>query len=89
MHTYSFQRVPVWFCKAVLMTFCIGGSGCAAITGPDWSDPGPIQTQKRRAIRFDPYLENDIGPPIDGGRPRDYLAPIPQVERARWWAPIR
>ena len=48
---------------------------------PDWSSPGTIRTQQLRAMRHDPYAENDIAPPVVGGRPRDYLVPTPRPVR--------
>jgi hypothetical protein len=48
-------------------------------------------------VRFDPFMENDIGPSLfrqygtlDGTRPRDYAEPVAEVKRARWWSqPLR
>ena len=46
-------------------------------------------------MRFDPYLQDDIGPyalrlPLmDGSRPRDFNEPVAEVKRARWWAPVQ
>jgi hypothetical protein len=72
-------------------------AGCASLGRPDWLDPGPAKSQQRRAVRFDPYMENDIGPYafrqfggiMDGTRPRDYAEPMTEVKRARWWSPAR
>jgi hypothetical protein len=79
---------------AALLAACglLAGGGCAALGRPDWLRPGPEATQRRRAVRFDPFLQNDIGPyqfrlPLmDGTRPRDYAEPITEVERSRWWS---
>jgi len=67
--------------------------GCASLGKPQWLEPGPARNQQRRAVRFDPFMENDIGPYafrqygiMDGSRPRDYAEPVPEVRRARWWA---
>jgi hypothetical protein len=68
-------------------------SGCASLGKPDWLDPGPAANQRRKAVRFDPYLQDDIAPSqlrlsiMDGSRPRDFLEPVPEVKRARWWSP--
>jgi len=70
-------------------------SGCASLGKPDWLEPGPAQSQRRRAVRFDPYLQDDIAPSslrvplMDGARPRDFAEPIPEVRRSRWWSPVR
>ena len=71
------------------------GSGCVSLGKPDWLDPGPVRAQQRKAVRFDPYLQEDIGPyqfrlPLmDGSRPRDFAEPVPEVRRARWWSPVQ
>jgi hypothetical protein len=76
---------------AVLLAACAGG--CASLGKPDWLDPGPAMNQRRKAVRFDPYLQDDIAPSqlrlsiMDGSRPRDFLEPVPEVKRARWWSP--
>ena len=71
---------------------CLSG-GCASLGKPEWLEPGPARNQQRRAVRFDPFMENDIGPYafrqygiMDGTRPRDYAEPVPEVRRARWWS---
>ncbi|HBB73388.1 MAG TPA: hypothetical protein DC048_02950 [Planctomycetaceae bacterium] len=76
---------------------CAAVSGCASLGRPEWLDPGPIRNQRRRAVRFDPFMQNDIGPStlreytiLDGTRPRDYAEPVAEVNRPRWWSqPVR
>ena len=66
--------------------------GCSTLGRPDWLYPGPAEQQRRRAVKYDPYLQDDLGPyqfrlPLmDGSRPRDVLEPVPEVKRARWGA---
>jgi len=72
-------------------------SGCASLGKPTWLAAGPARAQQRRATRFDPFPQDDIGPYafrtygiMDGARPRDYSEPVPEVRRARWWSqPLR
>jgi hypothetical protein len=72
-------------------------TGCASLGRPDWLEPGPAASQRRRAVRFDPFMQNDIGPStlreytlLDGTRPRDYAEPVAEVNRSRWWSqPVR
>lgn len=77
---------------AVLVVGSLAVAGCSTLGRPDWLYPGPAQLQQRRAVRFDPYLQDDIAPSqlrlplMDGSRPRDFLEPVPEVKRARWWA---
>lgn len=52
------------------------------VVKPQLCDPGWAQQQRARAIQFDPYPQNDVGPEIVGGRPPDYAVPPNEVERA-------
>ena len=56
--------------------------GCAGM-GPRWSDPGTTMEQRNRAVVHDPYVDNKLGPPVVGGRPRDYLNPLAEPEGNR------
>ena len=78
---------------ALAMLAALGASGCASLGKPAWLEPGPARSQRRRATRFDPFPQDDIGPYafrtygiMDGSRPRDYAEPVPEVRRARWWS---
>ena len=81
--------------RVMLAVACLGRAGCATHGRPDWAAPGPAAKQQRRAVRFDPYLQDDIAPAslrlsiMDGARPRDFADPVPEVTRSRWWAPMR
>jgi len=88
--------MPRLAATAFLMIAVVGGAGgCASLGRPQWLEPGPTRNQQRKAVRFDPYLQNDIGPyafrmPLmDGSRPRDFIEPVPEVRRSRWWSPVR
>lgn len=80
---------------AVACLTSLSSAGCASLGRPDWAAPGPAAKQQRRAVRFDPYLQDDIAPAslrlsiMDGARPRDFADPVPEVTRSRWWAPMR
>jgi hypothetical protein len=85
--------------SALVLVVCpvIAAAGCASVGRPEWLDPGPVRNQQRRAVRFDPFMQNDIGPStlreytiLDGTRPRDYAEPVAEVNRPRWWSqPVR
>ena len=57
----------------------------------DWGTPritppfGSIGQQQARAQYHEPYPENDVGPPVEGGRPREYE---PRGEVARELQPL-
>jgi hypothetical protein len=63
----------------VVVGLCLAsGSGCSSsLARPNWLNPGPVGYQQQVAERFDPYPEDDLGPPIVGGRPREYEIPRP------------
>ena len=61
-----------------------GVLGCRSVAGPSWSSPGTTAVQQNRAQRFDPYPEDDAGPPIEGARPRGFQTPPAEVKRSRW-----
>ena len=72
-----------WVVAAVLF---MGMAGCG-VERPRLLHPGPAAYQQKKAERFDPYADNDIGPEVVGARPRDYQKPIPETSRARWTIP--
>jgi hypothetical protein len=55
--------------------------GCKGLTRPAWLHPGTATEQQTRAQKYDPYPENDLGPPVVGGRPMEYRSPPPEVQR--------
>ncbi len=89
------RRICLMVCA--LLVIATLASGCASLGKPKWLEPLPAKSQQRRAVRFDPFMENDIGPSLfrqyttlDGTRPRDYAEPVAEVKRSRWWAqPLR
>ena len=59
-------------------------SGCRGLSGPRLGGAGTAAYQQARAERFDPYPENEPGPPVVGSRPMEFQDPVPEVQRARW-----
>src|SRR5689334_9433228 len=60
-----------WWFLALLAAL---SSGCAW----DWPTlrrPGPIDYQRNEAQLHDPYPDPDAGPPVVGGRPREFQKP--------------
>ncbi len=49
---------------------------------PEWGNPGTINQQQQRAVVHDPYGDNDAGPKIEGGRPREFEKPLAQPVRS-------
>ncbi len=55
---------------------------------PTLLHPGPANFQRNNATQFDPFPQNDMGPEIVGGRPREFQKPPNEVTRARQQQPI-
>ena len=66
---------------ALAMLIC-PALGCAG-RHVNWHFPGTIEQQRLRATIHDPYSDPDLAPNVDGGRPRDYIEPLPQPVRNR------
>ena len=66
----------------VLLLTALGG--CQRTAGPCWLHPGSAHSQQTRALRYDPFPENEAGPTMVGVRPREYQKPPPEPSRARW-----
>lgn len=59
-----------------------------AVRKPRLLHPGPAHYQRGIAQEFDPYPLNDLGPPIVGGRPREFQKPDDEVTRSRQQFPL-
>jgi hypothetical protein len=59
--------------------------GPSRMVGPNWLHPGSASEQQRRAIRYDPYPQIDMGPSTTNVRPREYEKPIAEPSQARWY----
>ena len=57
-------------------------AGSSDIAGPDWFTPGTARTQRTRAQRFDPYPDPAVARDDGSARPRDYMNPPPEADRA-------
>lgn len=70
--------------RLVMLAICLGmlaGSGCTAVM-PNWLHPGRIDEQRIRATSHDPFPQNEGGPEIVGGRPRDFQKPRSEPVRS-------
>jgi hypothetical protein len=68
---------------ALLATSLVGCAQEMASLQQSFAHPGPAAYQRAQAIQHDPYVLNDVGPEVVGGRPREYQIPVNEVERAR------
>ena len=65
-------------------------AGCRGTALPDLFHPRTLEELKkeqRQAERFDPYPENNLGPAVEGVRPRCFDQPWPEPVDARWVYP--
>ena len=68
-----------------MLLLSLGLAGCSSLAKPNWTAPGSAQVQQGRALRYDPYPENEPGPALTGTRPLGYQTPIPETSRSRWF----
>ena len=78
MTTESFKT---FFNLSIVAIVVVAASGCylPVFNGP----PGTIGMQRSRAVLFDPYPSDTLGPPIMGGRPRGFDLPLSDVTNAQ------
>lgn len=68
---------------------CKSDGGRYAESKKTWRHPGTIQQQRIRATVHDPYPDQDAGPDVVGGRPRDYQQPLAEPVRNRMFMDSR
>jgi hypothetical protein len=66
-----------------------GASPPTGVQGPNWDSPGTLSQQQQRATVFDPFANNEVGPEIVGGRPRDFQKPMNEATRAHGFRDTR
>lgn len=68
-----------------ILALCFGGCHGSEAGSKRWGGSaygqGSIDRQKNRAVVFDPYPLNDIGPEVVGGRPHGFRNPLPEAKR--------
>jgi hypothetical protein len=76
-----------WTTIALLVA---GLFGCRS-DGRLFPPAGSAQKQRFNATVFDPYADNEIGPEVVGGRPKDYQEPLSESDKSRLlqkaWSP--
>lgn len=84
------------FWAALVAVALVMTAGCGWAK-PRWFFPGAVERQQNRAVAHDPYPDNQAGPEIVGGRPREYSEQLPEAVRSQpqlpgvapggWYAP--
>lgn len=75
-------RIRRWLLAGLLIGLLLAAGGCSSLPN-QVANPGMIETQRLRAVRFDPYPDNKIAPEIVGGRPLDFQVDRAEANRAR------
>ncbi|MCO6459049.1 MAG: membrane or secreted protein [Pirellulaceae bacterium] len=74
------MRAALWIVAVLPALAATSGCGYRPFVGP----PGPQALQQQNASLHDPYFDNDLGPEVVGGRPRDFQKPLAEPVRNRW-----
>lgn len=70
----------------LLALLTLGLGGC--YLRPQFREaPGTINYQRSRAVVHDPFPDNSIGPPVDGGRPNGFERPLSEPVRIQSTTP--
>lgn len=70
---------------SLLLLAAFPGIGCAGGPFRNWfAPPGTIQQQRARATLHDPFPDQDLGPEVVGGRPREFQQ-MPEPTRQRYF----
>jgi hypothetical protein len=88
------QASAIRWCLAIALTAVLAIAGCSW-DRPFGSRAGTVEQQRFNASMHDPYSDNDAGPEVVGGRPRDFQQPRDEPIRSRahpasntnsWWS---
>jgi hypothetical protein len=72
-------------CLLLIASGCAARGGTGSTAMPSiFRPPGDIQQQRFNAVAHDPYYDNDAGPEVVGGRPREYQKQLAEPVRNRW-----
>jgi hypothetical protein len=78
------------YALSLLILLAASTTGCAGgrFLGLEWPrfgyPPGTVEAQRSEAALHDPYPDPDAGPPVVGGRPREFQKPQAEPARPRW-----
>ena len=59
-------------------------AGCAHTSMPSLDHPRSADVQQKRALRYDPYADPNLGNDVSTIRPREYQNPPAEAEQSRW-----
>jgi hypothetical protein len=70
-------------CWAVAVAVLMLVSAGCGLSRPRWFFPGRVEQQQDRAVYYDPYPDQEVGPKVEGGRPREYQQQVPTAVRSQ------
>jgi hypothetical protein len=73
-----------WASLLIVLAVCLSG-GCQGMHVPRIQGPGTAPYQRALAERYDPYPDNETGPPVVGGRPLEFQHPPAETQRSRFF----
>lgn len=76
----------IWISAVILC--CVSSLTACRSSNTLLAPPGTVQNQRFRAAVFDPYADNEIGPEVEGGRPREFQKPLSEPDRSRLFQKI-
>lgn len=83
MQRKSNQSIRRFILVCATSLLALSSSGC--YLRPNWGPPGTIGAQRSRAVLFDPYPNNDLGPPVVSGRPLGFERPLSEPEQNQYY----
>jgi hypothetical protein len=75
------MKFGLWLATVAILG--AGTLGCRGYNNPFQRPPGTLQQQRLNATVHDPYSDQEAGPEIVGGRPRDFQKALAEPVRNR------
>jgi hypothetical protein len=75
------MKFGLWLAAVAML--CLGTLGCRGYSNPFQRPPGTLQQQRLGATVHDPYTDQEAGPEVVGGRPRDFQKAQAEPVRSR------
>ena len=77
------------FLAASIAIALLTSAGCRGYRTPFNTPAGTFRQQRFEAVAHDPYPQDELGPDVVGGRPRDYQKPVAEPVRDKMYAEKR
>lgn len=77
------------FVIAAIALMVVTSAGCRGYRTPFNTPAGSYKQQRFEAVAHDPYPQDDLGPEVVGGRPREYQKPAAEPVRDKMYSEKR